>query len=60
MKGEHVTRQKRGIWDSIWNDMMVETTYMKFGRGPGEIIGVVKQPQTVKVWQRVNKSKISC
>ena len=39
---------------------MIETTYMKFGLGPGEIIGVAKQPQTIKVWQRVNKSKISC
>ena len=58
MKGEHVTRQKRGIWNSIWSDMMIETTYMKFGLGLGEIIGVAKQPQTSQ--QRVNKSKISC
>ena len=40
MKGEHVTRQKRGIWNSIWSDMMIETTYMNFGLGAGEIMGL--------------------
>ena len=29
--------------------MMNETTYMKIGRVPGEIIGVTTQPQTLKI-----------
>ena len=34
MKGEHVLRHKEGIWNGIWSDMMIETSYMKFGKGP--------------------------
>ena len=38
--------------NSIWSDMMVETTCMKIGKVPGEIIGVTTQPQTLKVWAK--------
>ena len=49
MKREHVSHRKSGIWNSIWSDMMIETTYMKFGKGPRGIIGVATQPRTLKV-----------
>ena len=26
IKGEHVTRHKREIWNSIWSNMMIQTT----------------------------------
>ena len=52
MKGEHVTCHKRGIWNSIWSDMVIETTYMKFEKGPGGIIGVITQPRALKVWAK--------
>lgn len=32
--------------------MIVETTCMKIGKVPGEIIGVTTQPQTLKVWAK--------
>ena len=38
-KEEHVLRHREGIWNGIWSDMMIETSYMKFGRGPNGIIG---------------------
>ena len=35
--------------NSTWSDMLIETIYMKFGKGPGRIIGVTTQPRTLKV-----------
>ena len=52
MKREHVTRHKRGMWNLVWSDMMIETTYMKFGKGLRGIIGVKTQPQTLNVWAK--------
>ena len=50
MRGEHVMRHQDGIWNGIWSDMMIETTYMRYGKGPGGIIGVTTQPRTVQIW----------
>ena len=49
MKGEHVTLHKRRIWNPIWSNMMIETTYMKLGKRPWGIVGVTMQPRTLKV-----------
>ena len=38
IKGEYI--------NSIWSDMMIETTYMEFARVQGEIIGGSTQPRT--------------
>ena len=34
MKGEHVFRHQKGLWNGIWSSMMIETIYMKYGKGP--------------------------
>ena len=34
-KGLHVVRNAPGIFNGIWSDMSIETTYMKFGSSPG-------------------------
>ena len=34
LKGEHVMRHQRGIWNAIWSDMLIETSYMKVGKIP--------------------------
>ena len=39
LKGAHVPCHREGIWNGIWSDMMTETSYMKFGKGPNGIIG---------------------
>ena len=39
MKGEHVIRLSKGLWNAIWTDMGIETTYMKIGKGPAGLIG---------------------
>ncbi len=27
MKGEHVMRHQRGLWNGLWSDMFIETTF---------------------------------
>ena len=48
MKGEHVIRHQEGYWNGIWSDMFIETTFMRYGKGPGGIVGVTLQPKVVK------------
>ena len=50
MKGEHVMRHKEGLWNGIWSDMFVESTFMRYGKGPQGIIGVTMKPDMVKKW----------
>ena len=50
MKGEHVMRHQEGYWNGIWSDMLIETTFMNYGKGPGGLVGVTLQPKTMKIW----------
>lgn len=50
MKGEHVMHHSAGLWNGIWSDMMIETTFMRYGHAPGGIIGITLKPETLKVW----------
>ena len=36
---------------------MIETSYMKFGKGPSGIIGKTTKPKTIQIWA---KSQLSC
>ena len=33
LNGEHVVHIKEGLFNGIWSDMAIETTYMKVGKG---------------------------
>ena len=48
--GNHVMRHQPGIWNGIWSDMFIETTFMRYGHGPGGIIGITLQPSTLTRW----------
>lgn len=50
MKGEHVMRHNPGIWNGIWSDMFIESTFMRYGHGKGGIIGITLKPETLKTW----------
>ena len=50
MKGEHVVRLREGLWNAIWMNIAIESTYMRMGKGPSGLIGVTTQERTVKVW----------
>ena len=50
LKGEHVMHHRPGIWNGIWSDMYIETTFMRYGKGPKGIIGITLKPSAVKRW----------
>jgi len=50
MKGEHVMRHQHGLWNGMWSDMFIETTFMRYGHAPAGIIGITLKPKTLKVW----------
>lgn len=39
MEGQHVMRHQDGLWNGLWSDLFIETTYMRYGHGPSGIIG---------------------
>ena len=47
MRGEHITRHQKGLWNGIWTYMFIEKT---FGKGPGGLIGLTLKPKVVKKW----------
>lgn len=38
MQGEHAIHLRAGLWNGIWSDMGIETTWMKKGHGPGILL----------------------
>jgi len=38
MSGSHVMRHVQGLWNRIWSDMFIETTFMRYGHGKAGII----------------------
>ena len=50
LQGEHVTRHLAGAWNGMWTDMMIETTFMRYGKGPRGLIGITLKPNAMKTW----------
>ena len=51
MKGEHVMRHQDGYWNWLWSDMFIDTTFMKFVKGSGDLVGVIMlELKTMKIW----------
>lgn len=50
LKGEHVTRHRKGLWNGIWTDMFIESTFMRYGHGWSGIVGITLKPETLKTW----------
>ena len=50
LEGDNVMRHKKGILNGIWSDMMIETTYMKYSKGPLGLIGITTNPRSVQIW----------
>ena len=50
LRGQHVMRHKPGIWNGLWSDMYIESTFMRYGHGPGGVIGITLQPSTLNRW----------
>lgn len=50
LKGQHTMHHKPGIFNGIWSDMAIETTYMRYGHGHSGIIGLTMKPEALKTW----------
>ena len=50
MKGHHVMRHVPGIFNGIWSDMMIETTVMRYGHGPGGVVGITLDEKSLDKW----------
>ena len=50
LKGKHVMRHIKGLWNSIWSDMFIESTFMRYGHGRAGIVGITLKPETLKTW----------
>ena len=50
MKGNHVMRHNPGLWNGIWSDMFIETTFMRYGHEAGGLVGLTMQPSAVSRW----------
>ena len=50
LKGEHTFYHQPGLFNGIWSDMAIETTYMRYGHGSSGIIGLTLNADAVKVW----------
>ena len=45
MQGGQVARHHKGLWNGIWTRMYIETTFMRYGKGPGGLIGLTLKPK---------------
>ena len=50
LKGDHVMRHQPGLWNCIWSDMFIETTFMRYGHSAGGLIGISLKLSSVKRW----------
>lgn len=52
LQGEHILCHKQGIWNGIWSHMIIETTFMQFGKGPlGNVVNTTN-PRTIQIWAK--------
>ena len=50
LKGEHIQRQRQGLWNGIWRDIFIETTFIHFEHGPGGFTGITLNEKVVHRW----------
>ena len=52
LRGGHILHHTDGLWNGIPSDHLIETTWMKRGKGPSGVIEATQNPQTVATWAR--------
>ena len=50
VKGEHTMHHNAGLFNDIWSDMAIKSTFMRYGHGQSGIIGITLRPETLKTW----------
>ena len=49
-QGQQSLHHTAGIYNGQWSDMFIETNWMRKRRGPGSIIGMTENPQSMASW----------
>lgn len=50
-RGEQSLHHNAGLlYNGMWSDMFIETTWMRKGHGPGGVIGTTESHQTMATW----------
>ena len=49
-QGQQSLHHSAGIYNGQWSDMFIETNWMRKEHGPGGIIGMTENPQTMARW----------
>ncbi|KAG1651907.1 Craniofacial development protein 2 [Nymphon striatum] len=44
------TTHNTGLFNGIWSDMAIETTFMRYGYSKSGIVGITLKPETLKTW----------
>ena len=50
MNEEHTMHHNPGLFNGIWSDMAIKTTFIRYTHGQSGIIGITLRPETVKTW----------
>ena len=45
-----MTRHIQGIWNGLWSDQFIESTFMRYGHSVGGIIGITLKSKALKIW----------
>ncbi|KAJ8884145.1 hypothetical protein PR048_016002 [Dryococelus australis] len=50
IEGQYVMRHNPSVWNGIWSEMYIDTTFIRYGHGKGGTIGISLKPETLKTW----------
>ncbi|KAG1714330.1 Armadillo repeat-containing protein 4 [Nymphon striatum] len=50
VKGHHTMHHSTGLFNGIWSDMAIETTFMRYGHSKSGIVGITLKLKTLKTW----------
>ena len=50
LRGEHVVYLKDGLFNGVWSDMAIESTYTEVGKGLDGIVGVTTNKRSIAIW----------
>ena len=51
MNGEHVMIHRSELRNEIWSDMFIESTFMRYGHGPGSLMRITLSLDALKMWE---------
>ena len=49
LKSQQILDHQERLGNEIWSDMMIDNTYIQYGKGPDGIIAVTKKPRSVQL-----------